>query len=85
MNCLDLHRRDRDAEWPGLVISAATPEPCAVATILAATAYVTAEALAAIDGRVPETLGAAVEIAAPGRFRRRTWPPHPSCNCSRRS
>jgi hypothetical protein len=85
MNCLDLHRRDRDADWPSLVISPAMPEPCGVATILAATAFATAEALAVIDGRLPETLGAAVEIAAPGRFRRRTWPPHPSCSCTRQS
>jgi hypothetical protein len=85
LNCIDLHRRDRDADWPELAtrLDGATPEPCGVATLLAATGYATAEALAFLDGGTPGTLGAAVEIAAPGRFRRRTWPPHPACPCAR--
>lgn len=83
--CVELHRRDRDAGWPGTP-GAGRPaaEPCTVATVLAATAFATAEVLAHLDGGVPETLGASVEIAAPGRFRRRTWPPHPACDCRRR-
>jgi hypothetical protein len=87
LNCVDLHRQERDAGWPELSaqFAGAAPEPCGVATILAATAYATAEALAFLDGGAPETLGAAVEIAAPGRFRRRTWPPHPRCECGRRT
>jgi len=86
LNCLDLHRRERDPGWPELSaqLDGATPEPCGVATILAATAYASAEALAFVDGRVPETHGAAVEVAAPGRFRRRTWPPHAACDCASR-
>jgi hypothetical protein len=86
LNCVDLHRRERDADWPELAgqFAADAPEPCGVATVLAATAYATGEALAFLDGATPETLGAAVEISAPGRFRRRTWPPHPSCGCGRR-
>ncbi|MEU4426104.1 hypothetical protein AB0F81_36250 [Actinoplanes sp. NPDC024001] len=86
LNCLDLHRRERDAGWPG-ALAPANPdavEPCAVATLLAATAYATAEVLAFLDGRTPETLGSAMEITAPGRFRRRSWPPHPACECQRR-
>lgn len=86
LNCLDLHRQERDAGWPGAltVSNPGAAEPCAVSTLLAATAYATAEVLAFLDGRTPETLGAAVEITAPGRFRRRTWPPHPDCDCRRR-
>jgi hypothetical protein len=85
LHCVELHRRDRDAGWPGSLGPAGPgAEPGAVATLLAATAYATAEVLAHLDGRVPETLGAAVEITAPGRFRRRTWPPHPGCDCHRR-
>jgi hypothetical protein len=86
LNCLDLHRRERDAGWPEISArsDAATPEPCGVATVLAATAYATAEALAFLDGRPVETLGAAVRITAPGRFRRRSWPPHPECGCATR-
>jgi hypothetical protein len=82
LHCVELHRRDRDADWPAAVVPADT-EPCGVATVLAATAYAAGEVLTFLDGGSPETLGAAVEIASPGRFRRRTWPPHPSCGCSR--
>jgi hypothetical protein len=84
LNCVDLFRRDRDSGWPQLSARPPGPEPGSVATVLAVTAYATAEALAFLDGRTPETLGAAVEIAAPGRARRRTWPPHPGCGCARR-
>lgn len=86
LNCLELHRTERDADWPGIAaqLGGAAPEPCAVATVLAAVAYATAEALTFLDGGTPETLGAAVEISAPGRIRRRTWTPHPRCGCGRR-
>jgi hypothetical protein len=86
LQCLDLHRRDRDAGWPDLMVQLApeAPEPCGVCTLLAATAFATAEALAFLDGALPETVGAAVEITAPGRFRRRSWPAHPACGCSPR-
>ncbi|BCY14841.1 thiamin biosynthesis protein [Actinoplanes sp. L3-i22] len=87
LNCLDLHRRERDPGWPG---APAPPgpdaaEPCAVATLLTATGLATAEVLTFLDGATPETLGGAVEISAPGRSRRRTWPPHPRCSCHRRT
>lgn len=85
LNCVDMHRRDRDPQWPGHPAGAATAaEPCAVTTLLAATACATAEALTVLDGGTPDTTGAAVEITAPGRFRRRTWPPHPACGCGPR-
>ena len=86
LNCLDMHRRERDESWAGGPVPAAPdgPEPATVAVLLAATAYATGEALAFLDGATPETLGVAVEISAPGRFRRRTWPPHPRCGCQKR-
>ncbi|WP_412744759.1 ThiF family adenylyltransferase [Krasilnikovia sp. MM14-A1004] len=83
LNCLDLHRRERDTGWPGAAPGPGAAEPCAVTTLLAATAYAAAEALTYLDGGIAETLGGAVEIGAPGRIRRRTWPPHPDCGCSR--
>jgi len=84
LNCLDMHRRDRDARWPELSaqLRPEAPQPCAVTTLLAAASYATAEALAFLDGAQPETLGAAIEITAPGHFRRRSWPPHPACGCT---
>jgi hypothetical protein len=87
LQCLDLHRRERDPDWPELTTQtlADTPEPCAITTLLTATAYATAEALAFLDGAEPATWGAAVEITAPGQARRRSWPPHPACGCAARS
>ncbi|MBL7254975.1 ThiF family adenylyltransferase [Paractinoplanes lichenicola] len=82
--CLDLHRKDRDAAWPGPPPRTA-PEPCTVATLLAATAVAVEEALILVDGGSPETLGASIELTTPSRQRRRTWPPHPDCDCARRS
>ncbi|WP_239102953.1 hypothetical protein [Actinoplanes siamensis] len=86
LNCQDLHRRERDPDWPGAEGPPGpdVAEPCAVATVLAATGFVVAEVLTFLDGGTPETLGAAVEISSPGRIRRRSWPPHPVCTCHRR-
>jgi bacteriocin biosynthesis cyclodehydratase domain-containing protein len=87
LHCLDLHRTDRDAAWPRLAAQLAsgpdTPVTCTVTTALAATAFAAHQVLGWIDGRHPETLGATVEISQPGRARRRTWPPHPRCDCTR--
>jgi hypothetical protein len=84
LRCLDLHRQDRDAAWPGPPRRPFpdTVQACAVATLLAATAFATAEVLTHLDGGHPQTLGTAVEITAPGRVRRRRWPPHPACRCN---
>lgn len=79
--CLDLHRRERDSAWPGPAPTG--DEPCAVTTLLAATAYAAGEALAFLDGGRPATAGATAEITGPGRVRRRSWRSHPACRCAR--
>ena len=88
LNCLDLHRRDRDPAWPALAAQLSTgPEsmaPIAVATVLAVTGYAAAEVLAYIDGGTPQTLGTTIEVSGPGREVRRTWSPHTGCDCTRR-
>ncbi|SBT47147.1 TOMM precursor leader peptide-binding protein [Micromonospora auratinigra] len=87
LNCLDLHRVDRDPDWPRLAAQLAVDHAeraCAATTRLAAAAYAVAEVLAHLDGGTPETLGCAVEVTRAGRFRRRPWAPHPSCGCSGR-
>jgi hypothetical protein len=85
-NCIALHRADRDASWTRTTAKPTPPtlEACSVTTLLAATAYIAAEALTHLDEGTPQTLGAEVAITAPGQTRRRTWPPHPSCPCTRR-
>lgn len=85
--CLELHRRDRDAAWPALAAQLATGretiEACAVTTALAGAAYAAGEVLSFIDGGPVHTAGAVVEVTGAGHTRRRTWPPHPRCDCSR--
>ncbi len=77
LHCLDLHRLDRDAAWPRLAAHLASgPDavlPCTATTALAAAAYAADEVLAFVDRRTPRTLGATVEISAPGAQRRRSW------------
>lgn len=88
-HCLDLHRNDRDPAWPVLAAQLATDrlnaETCALTTAIAAAAYTAEEVLSYVDGRTVCTEGAAVEISRPGEARRRSWPPHPRCDCLRRS
>ncbi|WP_345628767.1 hypothetical protein [Rugosimonospora acidiphila] len=87
LNCVDLHRRDRDPVWPALAAQLSTGgeilQPCAVTTVLVAVGYAADEVLTFLDGGVPQTIGVTIEIAGPGRERRRTWPAHPRCGCAR--
>lgn len=88
LNCVDLHRQDRDPDWPHLAAQLTQPpenEPCAAATLLAAAGLAAGEVLDWLDGATPNTLGASVELAAPGRLRRRTWSPHPRCHCGKQA
>ncbi|WP_112731520.1 TOMM precursor leader peptide-binding protein, partial [Micromonospora noduli] len=86
LHCVELHRADRDPDWPRLAAQLAAADPVAAGTtgtLLVACGYAVAEALTQLDGGQPETLGGAMEITGAGRFRRRGWPPHPACGCSR--
>ncbi|WP_341717488.1 TOMM precursor leader peptide-binding protein [Micromonospora sp. FIMYZ51] len=86
LHCLDLHRGDRDPDWPVLAAQlASTPATptCAVSTQLAAIGYAVSQALSQLDGGTPETLGGAVEVGTAGSLRHRHWPPHPRCGCGR--
>ncbi|MGW3891401.1 hypothetical protein ACWD69_22155 [Micromonospora chokoriensis] len=86
LHCVELHRADRDPDWPRLAAQLAGTDPVAAgatSTLFAAVGYALAEALTQLDGGQPETLGGAMEITGAGGFRRRGWPPHPACGCSR--
>jgi len=89
LNCLDLHRIDRDPAWRVVAAQLHTgsdaAEPVAATTALAAAAFAAAEVLAHIDGGVPTTLGATVEIAGAQRSTRRRWSHHPQCGCRRKA
>jgi bacteriocin biosynthesis cyclodehydratase domain-containing protein len=85
--CLDLHRRDRDPAWESLAAQLATEPPltqaCAVATTLIGVGYAVAEVLTYLEGGSPRSRGATIEIDDVGGGRRRSWPPHPRCDCRR--
>lgn len=86
LNCIDLHRRDRDPGWPELAAQLALPghDPCTAAAALTGAGLAAGEVLAWLDGEAPATLGASVEVIGPSQLRRRSWPPHPGCPCLRR-
>jgi hypothetical protein len=87
LNCLDLHRRDRDPGWPAVAeqIGQGDADAVEATTALAGAAYAAAEVLAHVDGgAVPRTLGATVEITTPGQPIRRQWTQHPECGCRRK-
>jgi hypothetical protein len=90
LNCLAMFRQPRAweeetaaASGPGFSeLTTSGEEPLAVATVLAACGYAVAEVLNFVDGAGTETLGAEVEVSAPGQMRRRRWLAHPYCTCS---
>lgn len=84
LHCVELHRRDRDSDWPALAVQLATPshDPCAAATVVCAAGLAAGEVLSWIDGVTPSTVGASLELTGPGAPRRRTWQPHPGCPCA---
>ncbi len=88
LNCLDLHRLDRDPAWRVVAAQLADQwgqaEPLGATTAMAATAFAANEVLTHIDGGTPSTVGATVEINRPGSTRRRPWTVHPQCGCRRR-
>ncbi|PWJ54846.1 bacteriocin biosynthesis cyclodehydratase domain-containing protein [Quadrisphaera granulorum] len=87
LRCLDLHRTDRDPEWPRLLpqLSAPAggprrPEPPVLVGLTAAVAV--QQVVAHLLGHEPAALDATVEIDTAGGFGVRPWSAHPGCGCS---
>jgi hypothetical protein len=86
LTCVEHARTDRDPHWPLLAaqIAAAPRQPpssCALAAAVAAQAVL--QALTALDGGVPASVGGSLELALPDwRWRRRTWTRHAACACA---
>ena len=89
LRCLDLHRSERDRQWP-LVLAqlvsseaalAAPREETASAQLAAGLAAL--QVLGQLDGlQAPSSIGATLEIELPdGLVSRRPWPAHASCGC----
>jgi hypothetical protein len=93
--CLDLHRVDRDRQWPVVasqlhgaaasVTGVRTVAACDVVLASLAASLAASAALAYLDapGEPHELAGAMVQVRPPGLLaRRRSWTWHPSCGCS---
>ena len=84
LRCLDHARTDLDPDWPGLAVQLGDRAPVACDAVLAAavSAQAALQVLALLDGTVPATVGGSLELALPDwRWRRRSWSPHPDCDC----
>jgi hypothetical protein len=84
--CADLTRLERDPAWSLLAVQLCTPRRYADPSDLALTnltaSLAALQALAYLDGDEPSVLSASLELQPPDwRVRRRTWAPHPGCDC----
>lgn len=88
LRCLDLARAERDPAWPLILAQLpdhpASPLGCDSVLATAVAAQATAQALAFTD-RGPAaaaTINGTLELVLPDwQWRRRTWQPHPHCDC----
>jgi hypothetical protein len=90
LRCLDLTRADRDPAWPLILAQLAGREPhpaaCDAALATAVAAQAASQALAFVDRATPASavVNGTLELVLPDwQWRRRTWPPHHKCSCSR--
>ena len=88
LRCLDLHRRDRDPQWPRLVPQLSTGSDGTTAAeesalVALGSALAAAQALAHLDARCrPASADATLEVALPdGLVDVRPWSAHPACGC----
>ncbi|WP_375481727.1 hypothetical protein [uncultured Jatrophihabitans sp.] len=86
LRCADLHRRDRDPAWPVLSAQLAVPRryghPSDVIVSTLAVGAAALQVLAFLDGADPASIDGTLELHPPDwRARRRSWSPHPACDC----
>jgi hypothetical protein len=84
LRCTDLTRRDADPGWPVLLGQLVTLRLATPAVLLAWAASLGAtQVLAHLQGQLPESGGATVELGEQDHLMRwRAWPVHPGCGCS---
>jgi len=89
LHCLDLARRDRDPQWPGVLAQLLRQRDDSAAGTVAALGQVAAGlavlvGVAALDGRGPEVAGLTATLSLPYAVPAwRRWPAHPACGCAR--
>lgn len=84
--CADRTRLDRDPAWSLLAVQLCTPrrhaDPSDLALTSLAASLAAVHALAFLDGEEPAALSSTLELRLPDwQLRRRSWPPHPGCDC----
>ena len=88
LRCAELTRTDLDPDWPALSAQLASPsrhrEACDGPLAVMVAAQAAMQVLMLVDGTAdPATVGGTLELALPDwRWRRRSWPLHPSCACT---
>ncbi|MCW2709273.1 MAG: UBA/THIF-type binding protein [Frankiales bacterium] len=87
VGCLELVRTALDPDWPALATQAdrgprATPA-CDTVLAAAVAAQAALQVLQLLEGDTPASVGGTLELELPGwRWRRRSWPQHPDCDCA---
>lgn len=86
LRCLDLVRSDLDPAWPALSVQLASGSrrggACDAALAAAVAAQAAQQVLAHVDTAGSACVGGTLELALPDwRWRRRSWPAHPQCDC----
>ncbi|HLR97493.1 MAG TPA: hypothetical protein VK053_23435 [Jiangellaceae bacterium] len=90
LRCHDLHRTERDPQWPRLLAmldrsagrGRAVPHACDVSLATVVAGLTVQHALHHLDTGASRLHDATVEITLPdGLPRRRSWEPHPACGC----
>lgn len=84
--CHDLHRCDRDPQWPlvrAQLHDSAARAGCDVVLAAGVAAVVAAQVLGHLEGRSVPAVDGTLEVALPDlTIRRRSWRPHPTCGCT---
>jgi hypothetical protein len=88
LRCLDMTRAERDPAWPLILAQLASrtadPPACGAVLATAVAAHATAQALAFIDrgATAVAVVNGTIELVLPDwQWKRRSWQPHPRCNC----
>jgi hypothetical protein len=91
LRCLDLTRAELDPAWPLILAQLAgrqaDPPACGAVLTTSVAAQAAAQALLFVDrpGQAGPAWNGTLELEMPGwQWRRRTWPLHPDCACTRR-
>lgn len=93
LRCLDLHRTDRDPQWPTVAAQLADrPAHADLPTAMTVAAYAAGQSLRVLDdgyacsqpghGQEQAVCNGTIELNPfDGDLRRRRWDPHPACDC----